>query len=97
LSTGKNVPLKNAIGMTKKLEYVAVSSWDFVTIPTITPKLAKRKQFRSKAITNHEVSEKSGEDIKPTTMIKDEAKIPFAMPASTSPVMMEEGLIGACT
>jgi hypothetical protein len=83
------------MGITKKLEYVAVSSWDFVTIPTITPKLAKRKQFKSRAITNHEVSEKSGEDIKPTMIIKDDAKIPFAIPARTSPVMIEEWLMGA--
>ena len=40
---------------------------------------------------------KSGEEKKPTMMIKADAKSPFAMPASTSPVIMEEGLMGACT
>ena len=97
LSKGKNVPLKNAIGMMKKFEYIDVSSGDFARIPVTTPRFAKRKQLRSRVITKRGVTENPEGVKKPTMIINNDAKMPFTMPASTSPTMMADGLIGACT
>ena len=63
-------------------------------MPVMTPRLANRKQFKIRAAPNSKLMENSRDAAKPTMMIKDEAKRPFTMPAMTSPIMMDEGLIG---
>src|SRR5512135_1131829 len=88
--TGKKVPLKKAMGMIKKLEYVAVSSWDLASIPVITPKLAKRKQVSRRVTAKRAEREKRDEVRRPTTIMRAEAKSPLTMPARTSPTMMDE-------
>ncbi len=94
-SNWKNVPLKNAIGMIKKLEYVPVSSCDLDRIPTMTPRLANRKQLISKATMKAGDIENDPE-IYPMAMIKAEANSPFTIAASTSPMRMEPARMGAC-
>jgi hypothetical protein len=93
-SNGKNVPQKNVIGIIKKFENVAVSSWDLARQPEITPKDAKTKQFSTQAIRNTGFLGNPVPNIAPAIRIKLEANIPLTTPAKTSPSIISIGVMG---
>ncbi|ODA44879.1 hypothetical protein THER_0369 [Thermodesulfovibrio sp. N1] len=71
-----------------------MSSWDFVIIPVITPRLANIKQLNKRVTTKIRFMEKFEGTTKPTVIISRDAKSPFTIPARTSPIIIEKGLTG---